>query len=105
MIEQPTGRVTGGGLNLLHSILDELAEPSQSLIPLLRNQVQVTAGIIQASQVQLPDALTSVPCAAQQARCLHDAQMFGDRLASDFGSRCEPGNGHWSGVTEARDQP
>ena len=54
MIEQPTGRVTGGGLNLLHSILDELAEPSQSLIPLLRNQVQVTAGIIQALNLRRP---------------------------------------------------
>ena len=86
------------------SVLDELAEPEERVVPLLRDHVEVAAGVFQAPLIQLPNALAPVSRAAYQARPLHHPQVFGDCLASDLGSLGEPGDRERSVITQAGDK-
>ena len=87
------------------SVLDEFAQPPESVVPLPGDQIKVAADILEALLIQLPDALSAVPSAAHETRVLHDAQVFGDCLTRDAEAGGKPRNGRRSIITEAGDQP
>jgi hypothetical protein len=86
------------------SVLDEFAQPRESVVPLPGDQIKVAADILEALLIQLPDALSAVPSATHETRVLHDAQVFGDRLTRDVEASGKPRNGRRSVITEAGDQ-
>lgn len=67
-------------------VLNELAQAGEGGVPLLRDEVEVAAGVLKALLIQLPEALASVPRTAHKAGVLHHAQMFGDGLPRDAGA-------------------
>jgi len=67
----------------LYLLLHERPEPSERLIPLLRDLLKVVPRLFKAPLLQSPNALAPAPCAAHEPRFLHHAQMLGDRLAGD----------------------
>lgn len=89
--------MTPAGWSLLH----EFAETRKGGVPLLRDEIEVAAGVLKALLIQLPEALTSAPRATHKAGVLHHAQMLGDGLTGDSGACGEPANGGGSLLAKA----
>ena len=81
------------------SVLDEVAQAAESVVPLPGDQIKVAAHILEALLIQLPDALPAVPCAAHETRVLHDAQVFGDCLTRDVEASGKPRDGRRPVIT------
>ena len=64
----------------------------------------MAARVLEPVPIQLPEALASALCASHKTGVLHHAQMFGDGLARDAGSRGERTDGCGSLLTEAHHQ-
>ena len=82
--------------------LNEIAETDEGRVPLAGDGVEVTAGRGEVFAVELPDSFAAMATAADKTGVFHDAQVFGDRLTSDFGTFGEAGDGQWTGVGEAQ---
>ena len=67
-------------------VFDELAQAGESRVPLLRDEVEVAARVLNALLVQLPEAFASAAFAAHQTGVLHHAQVLGDGLAGEAGA-------------------
>ena len=67
-------------------LLDQLAEPYKSLVPLQRNQIQIAARLLKAPLLQLPEGLAPALFAAHETCSLQHAQVFADRLTRDAGA-------------------
>jgi hypothetical protein len=93
------------GCGTRRSVLDEFAQPPESVIPLPGDQIKVAADLLEALLIQLPDALPAAPSATHETRVLHDAQVFGDCLTRHVEASGQPRNGRRPIVTEAGDQP
>lgn len=85
-------------------VLDEIAQAGESGVPVLRDEVEVAAGVLKAALIQLPEALASSTCASHKTRVLHHAQVFSDGLARDAGARGKFADRDRSSLTEANDQ-
>lgn len=92
------------GFAFVLSVLDELAQADESVVPLLRDEGEVAARVFKALVPQLPNALAPMPCATHETRLLHHTQVLGNGLTGDVGADSEPSDGHRSVVTEARDK-
>lgn len=86
------------------SILDKPAQAGKGGVPLLRDEVEVAAGVLKALLIQLPEAFAAAACAAYKAGVLHHPQMLGDGLTRNSGSRGEFADGGRSSLTKPNDQ-
>jgi hypothetical protein len=102
--QSQTRTVKNEGCGTRPSVLDEFAQPPESVVPLPGDQIKVAADILEALLIQLPDALSAVPSATHETRVPHDAQVFGDCLTRDVEASGKPRNGRRSAVTETGDQ-
>ena len=82
------------------SVLDKLAEPIESVVPLPRNHLEVSAHLPKPLLIQLPNAMSPQSGAAQEPRLLHNPQVFGDRLTGDVGAGRKPGDGQRPTIAE-----
>lgn len=87
------------------SAFNKLLQASESVIPLLRNEVEVAARILEPLLIQLPKAFASTPRAAHKTGVLHHAQVFGDGLTRDASACSKPADGCRSFLTKADHQP
>lgn len=65
------------------SVLHESAESAKCCVPVLGNQVQVVARVLQAFLVQSPDVFAPLPRTVRQACLLHHHQVLCDCLAGE----------------------
>jgi len=89
------------GRALERSILDEFAKAGEGGVPLLRDEVEVAAGVLETLLIELPEALAAAARAAHQTGVLHDPQVFGDGLTRYAGSCSESADGGGSFLTKA----
>ena len=75
-------------------LFDEKLELAERHVPLLRDQIQRAARLLQPAALQLPEAFLSPPAAAHQTRPGQHPQVLGDSLSSDARAHREPGDGH-----------
>jgi hypothetical protein len=88
-----------GGLTL-----DETPEADERVIPLGRDFVEVTAGIVEAPRLQLPDAFAAALGAVHQTGVFHHPQVFRDGLTGYWKAFRQPGDGHRPTVAKASDE-
>jgi len=67
----------------LRSIFDEGFQSSQRLIPLLRDEIEILAGLGEGPGIKLVAAFAAGTSAAYDANVLEDAEMLGDGLAGE----------------------
>src|SRR5262245_22606326 len=86
------------------SMLDKALQPPERLVPFRRDHLEISPCVGKSLLFQLPDALAAGLRAAQQPGSLHDAQMFGNRLAADVEAGGQLRNRHGPIVAQTRDQ-
>ena len=86
------------------SVFNKLLQTREGGIPLLRDQIEMAARLLEPLLIQLPEAFAAAARAAHKARVLHHAQMFGDGLTRDAGSRGEFADGGRSLLAKTHDQ-
>src|SRR5438874_8684959 len=65
------------------SPLDERSQAPEGIVPLLRDSVQVSARLLEAPRLELPDALASATFAAHETRSGERMKVLRDGLARD----------------------
>ena len=81
-----------GGLDAsrrLRSIFGEDFQSSQRQIPLLRDEIEILAGLGEGLGIKLEAAFAAGTSAAYDANVLEDAEMLGDGLAGEPRARRE----------------
>src|SRR6266850_3487273 len=84
--------------------LDEALQPAERVVPLFRDQLEMSMDLFETARLQLPDALAAVSRAAHETGIFHHAQVFGDRLTGDGEPSGQLRDRHRTVVAEARDQ-
>src|SRR5207244_10892695 len=87
------------------SLLDERSQALEGIVPLLRDSVQVSARLLEAPRLELPDALASATFAAHETRSGERMKVLRDGLARDGSARAQTHDGEWSFPAEAGDEP
>src|SRR5437867_706605 len=79
----------------------------EGIVPLLRDSIQVSACLLEAPRLELPDALTLAPAtlAAHEARSGERMNVLRDSLTRDGGPRAQMHDGEWPFRAEAGDEP
>src|SRR2546427_3978869 len=89
------------------SFFDERSQPVERVVPLARDAVEISTGVLEAPGLQLPDALP----AASVARALHEARssermkVLGDGLTRDGGVAAQAHDRERPFAAQPRDEP
>jgi len=100
----PSRDSNGAVLDVI-SPLDKLSQPTQRIIPLLGNHVEVMPSLLQPLHVQLPNALPTLSLTVHEPRIPHHPQVFRDGLPGHVRPLREPGDRHWPRTAEPGDKP
>src|SRR6267142_1757424 len=65
------------------SALDKVLQPAERVVPLFRDQLEISMHLCEALLFQLPDILAPVSRTAHETGVSHYAQVLGDRLTRD----------------------
>src|ERR1700687_5796467 len=86
------------------SAFDKALQPTERVVPLLRDQLKILIHFGETLLFQLPDALAPVPRAAHETGVFHHAQVFRDRLTRDGKPGGEPRDRHRPVGAEAAEE-
>jgi hypothetical protein len=84
-------------------LFDELAEPREGEIPLVRDGREVPSGELERRRFQLTDARPSPPHGADQSGVLQYPEVLGDRLPGHAGRARDRGHRHRPVVAQTGD--
>lgn len=84
--------------------LNELAQPEQRFVPLLRDRIEEAASLCDTPLIQIPNVFPSARRAVNEACSFHYPQVLRDGLTSDLGAGGEPGDGHRPLMAEPEDE-